>query len=577
MMDHRRAMAMTTTMSSRGTKHVELANQYIDDVLNGRVDACLQVRQACLRQRDDLLNLPGYRFDVEKAGKPCRFIERLPHIKGELAGQNIKLEPWQCFLITTAYGWVHDGGVKDGHRRFRIVYIEVPRGNGKSAMLSGLTLYALGADGEGGPEVYSAATTRDQAKIVFNDSRAMLNMRNKLRVDLGLKVGAHGISNAIDGGFYKALSSKSNSLDGLNLHFGCLDELHAHKTREIYDVLETALGKRLQSMLFAITTAGSNRSGICYEVRSYLMKILAKKVHDDSFFGIIYTIDDGDDWTVEAAWRKANPNWGISVQPDVIAKLAYKAMQLPSAINNFLTKHLDVWVSSDSPWMPMLVWDGAADDTLDENDFKGMECVVAFDLASKVDMAARVKVFRQFIAGVAHYYLFGKYYLPEQAIADQRNSQYAGWEHMGLLDVTPGDVIDLDRIEQDVKADASVFQIRDVAFDPFQAQQMANRLTADGFNMVEVRPTVLNFSEPMKEIEALCRLGRLHHTGDPVLAWMVSNVVCHTDAKDNIYPRKERVENKIDGVVATIMAIARWTVGDDTANIDAFLNNPIVG
>lgn len=564
-------------MSSSPTNHVAIANQYIDDVLSGAIPACQFVKDACQRQRDDLVGLPGYRFDENLAGRVCRFIERLPHIKGELAGQNIRLEAWQCFILTTVYGWVKSGGANDGKRRFRRVYVEVPRGNGKSAILSGLTLYGLAGDAEGGPEVYSAATTRDQANIVFKDSQKMVNMRPNLKAKLQIQVSAYAITTPKNGGTYRSLSSHSNSMDGLNLHFGCLDELHAHKTREIYDVLETALGKRLQSMLFAITTAGSNRSGICYEVRDYITKILKRKVKDESVFGIVYTIDDGDDWTQESSWIKANPNWGVSVQPDVIAQLAAKAMQMASAVNNFLTKHLNVWVSADSAWMDMRQWDACADPTLSEEDFAGEECVLAVDLASKVDIAAKLKVFRRFIAGDAHYYLFGQYYLPEQAIVDQRNSQYGGWERMGLLRVTPGDVTDIDTIESDIKGEASVYQVRDVAFDPFQATQLSNRLTSDGFNMVEVRPTVLNFSEPMKEIDALSRQRRLHHDGDPVLAWMVSNVVCHTDAKDNIYPRKERVENKIDGVVALIMAIARWTVGAEADNIDSFLNNPIVG
>lgn len=563
--------------SSPHIDHIALANQYIEDVLSGRVDACEFVKLACARQKRDLQGLAGYRFDPVLGGRVCRFIEMLPHIKGELAGQNIRLEPWQCFILTTCYGWVKDGGQYDGKRRFRRAYTEVPRGNGKSAMLSGLTLYALGADNEGGAEVYSAATTRDQAKIVFRDSQSMIKMRPDLMRRLQLSVEAHSISNRKTAGLYRALSSKSNSLDGLNLHFGSLDELHAHKTREVYDVLETALGKRVQSMLFAITTSGSNRSGICYEVRDYVTKILKDVVKDESVFGVIYTIDDGDDWTQEKTWKKANPNWGVSVMPDVIGNLAAKAMQMPSAVNNFLTKHLDVWVSSDVAWMDMRLWDDCADPTLNEDDFVGEECVAGLDLASKVDLAARVKVFRRWIGGVAHYYFFGKYYLPEQAIADQRNSQYAGWERMELITVTPGDVIDIDQIEKDLKSDASIYNVREVAYDPFQAMQLSNRLAADGFTMVEVRPSVLNFSEPMKELGALVRQGRLHHNGDPAMAWMISNVVCHIDLKDNIYPRKERPENKIDGPIALIMGIARWTVVEEEANIDLFLMNPIVG
>lgn len=557
----KRSSRKTSSPSSSTDPHVAAAHRYIDGVLSGRIDACEWVKLACRRQLADLERQGDwpYRFDEQRAGRVCRFIEKLPHIKGPKAGTRIVLEDWQAFVLTTAFGWVR---ADTGARRFRRVYVEVPRGNAKSTTSSGVGLYALAADGEGGAEVYSAATTRDQARIVFRDAQQMARRSPELMGALGVQVAAHNINVLRSASKFEALSAESGSLDGLNIHLAIVDELHAHKTREVYDVLETGTGKRTQSMLWCITTAGSNRAGICYEVRTYLTKVLGGQATDDSFFGCIWSIDDGDDWTDPKVWAKANPNWGVSVQPDVIGQLAAKAMQMPAAINNFKTKHLNIWVNADTAWMDMRAWDRCADPSLDIADFEGEECTIGLDLASKTDLAAKVLLFPRKVDGIDHYYVFGTYYLPEAAVADGRNSQYAGWEIEGRLVTTPGDVLDFDRVEEDLIEDSRRFQVTEIGYDPWQATQLAQRLQAQGATVIEYRNTVPNFSAPMKEIDALVRAGRLHHNGDPVLGWMVSNVVCHTDAKDNIYPRKERPENKIDGVVALITALGRAMVRD---------------
>lgn len=273
-----------------------------------------------------------------------------------------------------------------------------------------------------------------------------------------------------------------------------------------------------------------------------------------------------DDWTDESSWRKANPNWGVSVQPDVVAQLAAKAMQMPAAQANFKTKHLDVWVNADQAWMDMRAWDRCADESLTLEQFAGETCYVGLDLASKTDIAARVAIFPKQVDGQTHYYLFCRYFLPEQAVEDGRNSQYRGWVVQNLVTVTPGDVLDFQAVEDDVMALSSSHQVAEVDYDPWQATQLAQRLQANGATTVEFRNTVGNFSAPMKELDALARSGRLHHNGDPVLTWMVSNVVCHTDAKENIYPRKERPENKIDGVIAAITALGRAMVAQSTSS-----------
>ncbi|MCL6471174.1 MAG: terminase large subunit, partial [Ralstonia sp.] len=446
-------------------------------------------------------------------------------------------------------------------RGFRGSYIEVPRGNAKSTLSSAVGLYMLAADGEGGAEVYSLATTRDQARIVFGDAQMMARRSGGFRSRFGVAVGAHNMHVLASGSKFEALSAEGSTLDGLNIHFGCVDELHAHKTRTVYDVVETGTGKRNNSLLWVITTAGSNRAGICYEIRTFVTKLLEGVFADDSQFGIVYGLDDGDDWTTEEALAKANPNWGISVQPDVLVPLQAKAMQLPSAVNNFKTKHLNEWVNADTAWMDMRAWDRCADAALDLDTFAGQPCWIGLDLASKTDIAALMLLFAhpEIEGGFA---VFGRYYLPEDTVMATANSQYAGWMRNGRLTVTPGNVIDFGWIEADLIEMSSRFQVQGMAFDPFQATQLSTRMLAEGLPMIEVRPTVLNFSEPMKALEALVLQRRLIHDGDPVLGWMASNVVAHLDAKDNIYPRKERPENKIDGIVALIMSLSRALVGD---------------
>ena len=327
-------------MDNRNHNFTSIAQSYAETVISRNIHANKWVRLACQRQLDDLARFKGkaspYRFNpvladgkgnaYRPADNLCAFIERLPHVKGPLAGEPIKLEPWQVFILTTVFGWVKP----DGKRRFRRSYIEVPRGNAKSTLSSAVGLYMLAADGEGGAEVYSLATTRDQARIVFGDAQTMARKSPGFRSRFGVGVGAHNIHVLSSGSKFEALSAEGSTLDGLNIHFGCVDELHAHKTRTVYDVVETGTGKRDNSLLWVITTAGANRAGICYESRTFVTKLLEGLFGDDSQFGIIYGLDDTDDWTTEEALIKANPNWGISVRSEVLLPLQAKAMQLPS-------------------------------------------------------------------------------------------------------------------------------------------------------------------------------------------------------------------------------------------------------
>lgn len=556
-------MMKKQTHSLSRPNYFEIAKKYANDVIQGRVPACDLVKKACQRQLNDLIRYgDGHKFIFDSASgdRICWFIEHLTHVKGELAGKEIKLEPWQVFILHTVFSWKTSAGT----RRFRRVYIEVPRGNGKSSLSSGVALFCLCADREPGAEVYSFATTRDQAKIVFGDAKEMAKQNSKLRNAFNLQTLANALYVPKTNSYFQAKSAEGSTLDGLNTHLAVIDELHAHKTRAVYDVVETSLGKRRNSLMWVITTAGFDTAGVCYEVRSFVRQVLNREVEDESQFGIIYGLDEGDDWTSEAALQKANPNWGVSVRPEIIKSLQSKAIARPSAANNFKTKHLNVWCSAASSWMDMIAWNSCeAGITLD--DFEGCECYMGLDLGAKNDLTAKVLVFpRENEAGRRIYYVFGQYYAPRAALLKSGNSQYDGWETLGYLRVSDGAVTDFDQIEEEILEDCRRFQVAAVAYDPWQATQLAGRLSDKDIPMVEYRNTVQNMSDPMKWLEALVQDRRIAHDGDPALAWMMGNVVAKRDFKDNIFPRKEVYENKIDGAVALIMALG-MCVNEETA------------
>ncbi len=559
-------------------RYFDRAVAYCRRVESGEERAGQFERLMCRRFLRDLerQGTPGlpYVFDVKRGARACKFLELLPHIKGDWAKPvwvdgvmqyaTIRLEDWQVCTELQIFGWIDPA---TGLRRFRRAYEEVARKNAKSTRMAGRLLYLLAADGEPGAHVYSAATTGDQAREVFDVSRNMALRVPEFLRRYGVTVGKNDITLADTASSAKPLNAEGSTLDGLNVHGAIIDELHAHKTRAVYDVIDSATGARSQPLISMITTAGSDRSGICYEQRDYTIKVLQGVVTDETWWGVVYTLDDGDDWRDPRNWRKANPNLGVSVlMPDMEAAFR-KADATPSARANFLTKRLNIWVSSDSAWMDMDAWQRCERPGLTLADLAGLEVITALDLASKVDVAAKVHLARDVARD--RYLLVPTFYLPQRAIDQARNSQYAGWVAAGWLKVTPGDVIDFDQIEDELADDLAQLRVREVPYDPWQATQMAGHMLERGAPMVEYRQTVQNMSEPMKLLEALVLQGKLEHDGNPMMTWMMSNVVCHLDAKENIYPRKERNENKIDGPVAAIMALGRWTVGaaEDTAVI----------
>ncbi len=547
----------------RDFPHVAKAIQYAEDIVSGDAIACLETRQACQRFIDDL-NRENFEFhfDAGEAEKACEFIETLPHIKGEWAKRRelLILEMWQCFIICNIFGWRDE----DGLRRFKTAYVDVARKNAKSTVAAAIGLYMLCEDGEAGAEVYSAATTRDQAKIVFGVAQAMATRTP----ELPLEVRAHNIGHLDSASFFKALHAQGETLDGHNIHLAICDEVHAWKNRSVYDVIETATGSRQQPLIFNITTAGYDTSGICWELRAYLIRILKGMVQDDRFFGIIYTLDKDDDWMDESVWPKANPNWNVSVYPMDVRSLAKKASEVVSQQNAFLVKRMNVWVNSAEAWMNMRQWEACRDGGMALSDFEGERCWVGIDLASKIDMNSQAQVFVRQIDGQDHLFAFMRHWLPETAVIEEPTGQYDGWVRAGHVRTTPGNVIDVDRIEADTLEEiAGRFDLMELAVDPgHNSTQYGVHMAQEGITTIDVRPTVLNFSEAMKWLEAYVKDGRFHHNC-PVLTWMVSNVEVKRDQKDNIYPRKGAVNRKIDGVIALLMAINRLKLSQDAGTI----------
>jgi phage terminase large subunit-like protein len=577
-------------VAAEPVSHVGRALQYAQEVVAGLIPACKWVKATCQRQLDDLARAESdpawlYYFDADAAERACVFISLLRHVKGKWAGQRIALEPFQDFSLSCVFGWKRK---EDGLRRFRTVYEELPRKNAKSTKLAGVGLYMLAADDEWGAEVYSAATTREQARILFEIAQQMARIDGEFRARFQVEPLTHSLITRETSSKFVPLSAEGSSLDGLNVSCALIDELHAHKTRQVHDVLDSATGARAQPLIWKITTAGWNRAGVCYDQRIYLTKILnaVLKRHDglgykvdgdtaddETFWGVIYTLDDGDDPLDETTWRKANPNYGISVDPEDMRRMATMAKVQSAALNEFLTKRLNVWVNADSAWMNMLAWDACADPDLREEDFRGEPCVAALDAAFKKDLFAKVKVFRR----GRDVYAFGRYYMPEALLERRGYEQIAAWARTGWIRTTPGDVLDIEVVREellgsaacrrrgvedhrllgDLEGDTQRFEVREIPFDPAQLTQFAAEMLEDGAPMVEMRPLVLNFSPAMKELDELVTGKLFHHNGDPVLAWAISNVVCHRDAKDNIYPRKDDADRKIDPAIALIMGIGR--------------------
>jgi len=540
-----------------------IPEQYVRDVLNGTVVACKWVKLACQRHLHDLehSHKRGLHFDEKAGARAIKFFNFLKHSKGEWANKPVVLEPWQQFCVWVVFGWKR----ADGTRRFRSVYQEVARKNGKSTMVSGIGLYMLLADGEAGAEIYSAATKRDQAKITWMEAARMarktsgLNKLINIFGDRNPKATSCSISVSLTGSKFEPLGRDADSMDGLNVHCALIDELHAHKNRDMVDILDTATGSRRQPLIWMITTAGYNRQTICFEMHQYTEKVLSDLVEDDSFFGIIFSLDEEDDWEDERCWAKSNPNLGVSKRLDDMRAKALKAKEQPSAQNAFLRLELNTWTQAETRWINIEHWNDC-NKAFDVESLQGRECYGGLDLSSTLDVTALVLVFPPQKLD-EDYIVLPFFWVPEETIIQRSKRDrvpYDLWERKGLVKTTPGEVVDYDFIQQEIEVLARNYDIREIAFDRWNATSLINRLAERHVTkLVEFGQGYVSMSPASKLFESKYISRQINHLGNPVLSWMASNVVVTSDPAGNIKPDKAKSTERIDGIVAMIMGLDR--------------------
>ena len=499
-------------------------------------------------------HLRGLRFSEAAAEGAVQFYSFLTHNKGKWAGTPLVLELWQQFTIASLFAWKR----ADGTRRFRELYLEVARKNGKSSLGSGLGLQLLTADGESGAEVYCAATKREQARIVFGDAQ---NMARKSTALTMLRVQQHSIFVPASMSKMVPMSADAKTEDGLNPHGIIIDEYHAHPNDALYSVLKSATGARAQPLLSIITTAGFNRLGPCAQLRKACVGLLEGLFEDDAYFTLIFSLDDGDAWGDESTWQKANPNLNVSVSLEYLREQFKAAERLPSQQVNFKTKHLNLWTDTAAVWLPHELWMQGAGGT-PQAELVGRSCYGGLDLASVRDITALVLLFPDEEGG---FDVLCWFWVPEDSI-DERTKKdgvpYRQWVDEGLMLATPGNVTDYNFIQAEIMALCELYQVQMIEYDRYNASQLVINLTQEGVPMQPFGQGFVSMSAPTKELEKLVLGAKLRHYGHPVLAWMCGNVELRRDPAGNIKIDKGKSREKVDGMVALAEALGGYMSGE---------------
>lgn len=491
-------------------------------------------------------------FDEAAADRAVEFFTRwLKHQKGEYAGRPLTLDDWQAEkIIRPLFGWRR----KNGMRKYRTAYVEIPRKNGKTTLAAGVGLYLLFADGEQGAEIYSAASDRDQAAIAFDLAKSMVGTEPALRKRA--QVFRRSIVVPATGSSYKVLSADAKSKHGFNAHGVIFDEVHAQPNRELYDVLHTSTGARRQPIEFLITTAGIyDPESIAWQLHSYAERVISGEIDDPSFLPVIYGAPKEADYRDQSVWEAANPGIGISVKADYLAAEAKRAEEEPSYENTFRRLHLNQWTEQVTRWIKKEEWGACAGAV---PDLSGRRCFPALDLSTTTDISALALVFPP-IVEADPYHVLVFFWCPENKVRKASQADrvpYDAWVRDGYMTSTAGDVVDYAFVRRDINALSKKYQFGPFAFDPWNATQLATQLgDEDGFTMLEHRQGFVSMNEPSKEFERLVISKRIRHGGNPVLTWMISNVALKRDAAGNIKPDKERSTGRIDGVVAVVMGV----------------------
>lgn len=529
--------------------------QYALDVVEGRVSACRYLQLSCKRHLNDLETQTKYHFDPEAAERFFNFCGHLKHYKGACQGVSFSLEPWQKFVFGSIYGWLDD----NSNWRFKQAYIEIPRKNGKTTMASAGALYDAAFIDRTGAEVYCVATKEDQAKLLFNDCTAYVSQSEKLGRIYQHLTGRSTlfVSDTNRTSFIKPLGSDSKRLDGLNPISVYADELHAWPKRELWDVFEDSFGARKQYHMIAITTAGNNRESICYDERTHLVRILEGQVESDDKFGVIFTVDeeDWDNWEDEKVWYTANPNLGVGKELEYMRSQATKVSQVPSKLNTFLNKQLNIWTDVEQAWIRTDDWGECSG--LDESSLEGLTCYGGIDLARVGDLSACAYYF-PVQDGLDKSSLLVDFFIPDYDVKgreDRDRVPYKMWsEHHNLI-LTNGRTTNWDFIKEAVLKRNGQFNIEAIGYDRHFAGELVNALETEGIDMLPFGMGFVSMASPTAEFERLVVGREIRHTGCPVLRWNLSNTIVSEDAAGNMKPDKAKSIERIDGVVASIIAL----------------------
>ena len=491
-----------------------------------------------------------YYFDKEAADRAVSFIEKfITHTKGELSGKPLILEKWQREIVEKIFGWKNK---KTNLRQYRTAFIMLGRKNGKTTLTAGIGLYMLFADEEKGSEIYAAAGDRNQAGLVHEIAKGMI--LNNPELTARAKILRNSIVNESKGNYFQAISSDSKTKHGFNANCVIFDELHTQANRDLWDTLLTSTASRRQPLVIAITTAGYDKQSICYEVYSYAKKVLAGSIKDDSFLPIIYEAEMDSDVTLESTWKKANPNYGVSLKNEYKKRESKKAIDIPSYMNSFLRLHLSQWTENEIKWMGDKEWMECEGEL---GDLSNMECWGGLDLATTRDITAFVLLFK-----VDNIFKIKPYFfVPEdnaKARSDRDGVDYMSWISQGYMIATPGNVTDYSFVRKKVNELSKKYRIQSISYDRWNASQITIDLMADGANMSPLGQGFASLSAPTKMMEKLILSKEIQHDGNPVLRWMIGNVQLEIDAADNHKPSKKKSKEKIDGVVACICALAEY-------------------
>ena len=529
---------------------------YIDGVADGSIIVNEWIAKAVNRFiecRDG--NVEGVTYEEDRAELVFDFFKLLQHTKGATSGNTFALEPWQCLILAHIFGMVNS----DGLRVTRTAYVSIARKNGKSSLAAGIALYLLVADGEGGAEVYSAATKKEQARIVYEQAQAMVSVSPSL----SKAIESRRTSLSVPGTFstFKALASDSHKLDGLNPSGLILDELHSWHDRHLWDVLATATGSRQQPLTFAITTAGFDRQSICWEQEDYSRKVLDGVIDDPSWFAYVASLDDGDDWKDPVVWCKSNPNLNVTISQDYLKTQVSQAIESPGRVQAFRRLHTNCWTESVTQFLDLDKWD-VGNRPIDYADLEGRPCWAGLDLASTTDLTAFVLLFE-----VDDHYVVLPFFFMPMGNAQERFKKdritYPQWLDSGLIEGTPGNVIDYEAVRSRINQLAEVYDIQEIAVDRWNATQLVVQLDGDGHNVCFFGQGYRSMNVPTKALEASVLSEKFIHGGNEVLRWMASNLCIEQDPAGNYKPSKRRSTEKIDGMVALIMAIGRHQAKQD--------------